>query len=120
MDNLTRRSGLILAGAMVLLALSLYVSVQFAGPTPSEVKEQQAVLREKLVWSCTYEANPLREVVQALIREEIHHARKIKPSYFPSIPPSVLHRLIHAQIRQERIQLHKAAPVDCEGVFPPE
>lgn len=105
--------------AAVFLTATIIVAGSIKGPSPESVQNSQLELRDKLVWSCEYVGNPLREVVQSIIREDIRSSSHVKPSYFPDIPRSVLHRLIRAQVASKRRKLARAAPIDCNGLFPP-
>jgi hypothetical protein len=117
--NQIRNAILALGAAVIILAAALLFASAIKGPSPESVRNSQLELRDKLVWSCEYEGNPLREVIQAMIREEIRSTKKVKASYFPGIPKPVLHKLITAEVKAKRHRLGKAAPVDCEGLFPP-
>lgn len=119
MDRLQRNPGLVLAAAVIFLGVSLFISAQISGPAPSSIQNDQAQLREQLVWGCNYEGNPLREVIQSMIREQIHRAKHINPHFFPDIPPHVFHHLVRVQIAAQRRRLQKAAPINCEGLYPP-
>jgi hypothetical protein len=121
LSRLTRNPILAVAGAIVFLGISLFVAAQVKGPSPEQVQrstvQREAHLRDALQWACEYEANPLRRVIQSMIREDIRSSARVKPSYFPSIPRKVLRRLIRVQVEAKRRQLRRAAPVNCAGIY---
>jgi hypothetical protein len=117
--NQIRNAILALGAAVIILAAALLFASAIKGPSPESVRNSQLELRDKLVWSCEFEETPLREILQSMIREDIRSSAKVRPSYFPDIPPKVLHRLVSAQLASKRRQLKRAAPIDCEGLFPP-
>lgn len=115
----TRKAVALIVLCAVFLAGTIIVADSIKGTSPETLKAQQEELRDKQVWACEYVGNPLREVVQSILREEIRSSVRVKPGYFPNIPPAVLHRLIKAQVASKRRKLARAAPIDCQGLFPP-
>jgi hypothetical protein len=119
MNKETRKALALIFAAAVFLAGAIIVANSIKGPSPESVQNSQLELRDRLVWSCEYVGNPLREVVQSMIREEIRSSAHVKPSYFPDIPPKVFRHLLKVQIAAKRHRLKRAAPIDCNGLFPP-
>jgi len=115
----TRNGLLAVAAAVIFFGMALFAATALKGPSPESINNSQLELRDKLVWSCEYVGNPLREVVQSMIREEIHSSKRIKPSYFPDIPPAVFHHLLEVQLAAKERRLKRAAPINCDGLFPP-
>lgn len=104
--------------AAAFLIGCLLIANSLKGPSAEEVRSDQAQLTDALEWGCEYVGNPLRRVIQAMIREDIRGSARVKPSYFPSIPKPVLHRLIRAQITAKRRRLKAVAPINCADFYP--
>ena len=116
--NQVRNAVFALAAAIALLAVSLVVAGSLNGPSPESVANSQIELRDSLVWNCAHEGEPLRRVIRLILREDIRSSANVKPSFFPDIPPKVLHRLIKTQVAAKRRRLKLVKPVDCEQLYP--
>lgn len=77
-------------------------------------------LIEAIVESCENNGNPLREVVQEGLNEQIVQSQneKLYEEFFPEADPAKLDRLIQAQVREYEKRLKKIEPLNCAKQYP--
>jgi hypothetical protein len=90
----------------------------FTGYTALQTQDFAHQLRAGLVHSCDVNGNPLREVVQGILKEQIVSSAEIPPSYFPNIPKAKFYRLVREQREHNEMKIKKIAPIDCSDAFP--
>lgn len=76
---------------------------------------------EAIIYNCEHNNNPLRKVVQSILRSEIAQSsnRDLIEAFAPKIPPAKLDRLITREVRKDRRRLKKIAPLDCSSQYSP-
>lgn len=139
-DRLRRNQLLAVAGAIVFLAVALIIAANISGPTPSEVKGEQEQGRAEQIWACTYVWAPVVSAVHKLgvvqadqIRRSVKQSKAFERTglygrLFTSkkITSHELHVLLvksRGELRGNERELRRAlkplAPLNCEGIFPP-
>lgn len=118
-----RVKGLRIAIAAFVLSVFLFVAVigggiYLATNQSTSTKDFSTELRDGLVASCESNGNPLREAVQAMLRDQIRRSKNTPPEFFPDIPPAVFERLVSEQIRANRARIAQIAPLDCASLYP--
>jgi len=114
-----RVKGTQLAVAAFVISLALFLAVlggtayllTHKTQTTAQIAEE---LRAGLVENCEVNGNPLREVVQKLLQEQINSAEKLIPTIFPQIPPSILEE----HIAEDRELMTEIEVVDCQAQYP--
>lgn len=108
--------------AVVAFVVSLILSLTALGvgayvlthktQTNAQIAEE---LREGLVENCQVNGNPLRVVVQGLLKEQIRNAESpVIVKIFPQIPPA----LLRAHIAADERRLAEIAPINCSQTYP--
>jgi hypothetical protein len=90
----------------------------FTGYTAFQTQDFAHQLRSGLIQSCDTNGNPLREVVQDILQEQIDSSNRLSPSYFPGIPVAQFHRLVREQREANEMKIKKIAPINCASAFP--
>lgn len=90
----------------------------FTGYTAIQTQDFAKQLRQGLVRGCDVNGNPLREVVQSILSEDIKQSKALPASYFPGIPPKKFHELVRAQRERNEARSRRIAPINCAAAFP--
>lgn len=114
-----RNSLIAVAVAIGFLITSVVIASSNAGVGNEELLNYENSLRATLVYSCEHEGNPLRVTVQKILKEDIKNSAHIQTSYFPNIPPHVIHLLVQKGIAAEKARLKEIAPIECAEAYPP-
>lgn len=118
--NLGPVKGLRIAIAAFMLSLVLLLAVLGLGAYlvahKTQTNAQNAEeIRRGLVENCAANGNPLREVVQGLLKEQIRNSESpVVEELFPQIPPD----LLRLHISADRRRLAEIAPVNCSAQYP--
>jgi hypothetical protein len=104
---------------MPYVVLVLTLVTIFTAYTALETKNFAGQLRDGLVESCDVNGNPLREVVQQILQEDIDASKKIPASYFPGIPAEKFRELVRKKRIANEKKIRKIAPINCDKQFRP-
>lgn len=108
--------------AIAAFTLSLVLLLAVGGVTvyvlthKTQTNAQNAEeIRRSAIENCRVNGNPLRVVVQGLLKEQIRNAESPEiAKLFPQIPPD----LLRFHIAADRKRLAEIAPVDCARQYP--
>lgn len=102
------------AGSLAFVALVL-----LAGGGLLYVQHFSNALRDGLVEACERNGNPLRAIVTEQLEDQLEQSHTTDyEEFFPDVPESQLHALIHQQNQRLRMQIEALEPVDCEALYP--
>lgn len=89
----------------------------FTGYTALQTQDFAHQLQAGLVRSCDVNGNPLREVVQQILQEDIDQSKKLPASYFPGIPPDKFRMLVKKKRIANEKKIKLIAPINCAAAF---
>ena len=117
-----RQTNVLLLITVVLMVAAAIYQFLVVNPDSARIQDQlrdsQNAIHAGLVQNCEENGNPLRVAVQQILQDQIDQSHAVNlEKFFPQIPASQLHRLIHQQNQRRRSEIRQIAPVDCEHAF---
>ena len=111
------------ASAVIVVGIFTVATKDETKDIKSDVTETKVTNKEiiaAVVRSCENNGNPLREVVQEGLEEDIEQAedKQLYEELLPEADPVRLDRLIRSQVRAYRKRLSKIEPLDCSKQYP--
>lgn len=106
-----------LAFAVVAGAIGLGASVGYG---VSHNSNKIGTVQQAVVKACEADLAPggVRYILADQIEQQIQQSQALDYSrFFPSVPPKTLHRLIGAQVKQERTEIAQLRGVDCSAQY---
>jgi hypothetical protein len=106
-----------LAASVLLGALAL------GGAVGYEVTRNSAqidTVQQAVVKACETSLKPggVRYILAAQIEQQIVQSSSFDAAqFFPNVPPKTLHRLINAQVKQERREINQLRGINCSAQY---
>jgi hypothetical protein len=104
-----------------VLTLVLFISVVGIKIQSDDAAQQTEDLRNGLIDNCEKNGTPLREAMQALIRNEIAQSQSFTEEqaelFFPNVPRDQLDSLTEAAIQRNKDLLAAIPDVDCQALY---
>ena len=106
-----------------VITLILIVSLFSVNENANRAEANADELRAGLIANCEKNGNPLRDAMQALIRDQIEQDRVFVDSkqaalFFPNVPPEQVKALVKTSIQNNERLLESVPDVDCQALYP--
>jgi hypothetical protein len=104
-------------GVSIFLVAESQGTAEEAQRAAHQATMTSAALKAGLIESCEVNGNPLREVLQSVLKGEVAESKHIPAKFFPDIPPELFHQLLRIKREANEEKIKRIEPVDCVAQY---